>query len=352
MIDMLVKGPLVDVSLRHVRMAFSDDIDSVGKLQISKILHLVSLIVQIVWMKLRFNPAILYYPPAGPKKVPLFRDTILLLATRWMFSRTVFHFQASGVSELIAELPSWLSFFVRRALFNPDASIQLSDLTVPDPAYIRSRHIYTIPNASEDHAISRLGAKESHRIPEEPVRLLYLGTVCEQKGVLVLLQALAKAIGTGVKAHLDIVGACQPTEFGAAVTDTIQQLSIASHVTLHGQKTGEDKWNLFAEADAFCFPTHYESEGFPVVLVEAMSFGLPVLSTFWRGIPSIVIPGENGYLVARKDVDDFASKICLIARDSDLRAKLGRESRKRFIERYTKEKHLESMSRVFQDVAK
>jgi len=65
MIDMLVKGPLADVSLHHVRMAFSDKIDLVGKLQVSKIPHVFSLILQIVWMKVRFNPTVLYYPPAG-----------------------------------------------------------------------------------------------------------------------------------------------------------------------------------------------------------------------------------------------------------------------------------------------
>jgi glycosyltransferase involved in cell wall biosynthesis len=51
----------------------------------------------------------------------------------------------------------------------------------------------------------------------------------------------------------------------------------------------------------FCFPSFFNSEAFPVVLLEALACGLPIVSTRWRGIPSIVDDGECGLLVEPRD---------------------------------------------------
>jgi len=59
-------------------------------------------------------------------------------------------------------------------------------------------------------------------------------------------------------------------------------------VELIGELTGEDKWQAYREADLFFFPTHYSSEASPIVLMEALGCGLPILSTQWAGIPAML----------------------------------------------------------------
>lgn len=346
MIQMLVDGPIAGVQVHHLRMAFSSRLDHVGRFQMGKAFHLLYLIVAIYWMRFRYRIRVLYYPPTGPNRIPLIRDTLLLLSTRWLFHRTVFHFQASGVSELIARLPSWQQFFIRRAMFKPDAAIQLSELTVADARFFRAKHIYFVPNAAEDYSQSISRRQATAKIIET-CRILYVGTVCEEKGILYLLEAFGKLRKDSLKIHLDIVGGFQPSDFEAVVRTRMNALNLNSVVTIHGQKTGNEKWKLFADADIFCFPTFYPSEGFPCVLVEAMSFSLPMVSTHWRGIPSIVDEGKTGFLVQTKNSDSLALRIEKLVSDRELRTEMGLQARLRYEREFTRPKHLESLARVF-----
>jgi len=352
MIQMLLDGKMKGVQLHHVRMAFSDDLDQVGRFQVGKLVHLFGLIVRIVIARFRYRASILYYPPAGPNKVPLLRDFAILTATRWLFAKTVYHFQASGCSEKIESFPKLLRGLVRWSLARPTASIQLSPFAVDDAEYLDSTTVFTIPNASYDEA-TKLGwtteSLNSHRTcdPSKRVRVLYVGTVCESKGVLILLDACRLLANSEQKFHLDVVGGFQPADFQGRVQERIRELGMESYVKIHGQKTGDAKWSMFAEADLFCFPSHYESEGFPCVLVEAMCFALPIVSTRWRGIPSIVDEGTTGFLCEIRSPESVAANLAKLVESSELRRRMGNHARARYEADLTQEKHIENVRQVF-----
>lgn len=345
MIKMLLDGEPPGVELYHVRMAFSDDMSQVGRFQFGKIVHLAVVICSIIYFRFRFGIRILYYPPAGPNLVPLLRDIAILLSTRWMFAKTIFHFQASGVSELIARLPLPLKSLAILAMSRPAAAIQLSERTTPDARALQAKRIFTVPNAAYDEA-SRLNFLRDRRNENHPLNVLYLGTVCEGKGVLVLLDACADAVGKGIKIQLDIVGNFQPSEFREQVENRARTLGIRHSVQLWGQQTGDDKWRRFACADAFCFPSHYESESFPCVLLEAMCFSLPVVSTVWRGIPSIVEHGSSGFLIAPHDHSQLSVYIQMLAKDAELCLRLGLAGREKFTAEFTVDKYVNGIQKA------
>src|SRR5207248_4725312 len=66
-----------------------------------------------------------------------------------------------------------------------------------------------------------------------------------------------------------------------------------------GFVSGEQKHRLLREADLFCFPTYYENENQPVNLIEAMAFGLPILTTRWRSIPELFPANYTGVVDIR-----------------------------------------------------
>ena len=111
MIDKMLKGQYTDVELHHVRMAFSNEVNQIGRFSISKTLHLISLIARIWIARFRFGIDVLYYPPAGPNRIPVYRDIIILSMTRWLFKSVVFHFHAGGVSDLYPDLPRFVKPF-------------------------------------------------------------------------------------------------------------------------------------------------------------------------------------------------------------------------------------------------
>ncbi len=343
MIQMFLEGKYNGIELHHVRMNFSESLDEVGKVKLGKIFHLVSLILQIYLAKIRFRPSVLYYPPAGPNKVPLLRDAAILLATRLLFRHTVYHFQASGCSQLIPKLPSPFRQIVYFALCRPQLAIELSEYAAPDGSYLKARKIVRIPNAAPDESARFRAIPNSGEMTTNRTRILYLGTMCEEKGSFLLLQACGEIFKTRDDFHVDFVGGFQSEEYRRKIEEEIQRLGLNGYVTIHGQKVGDEKWQMFADADLFCFPSHYASEGFPCVLVEAMSFALPVVSTTWRGIPSIVSEGVTGYLVPPHDLTALTARLLELISSPELRHQLGTAGRRRYENEFTDVAYRKSM---------
>ena len=182
MLHRLVSSDMASVAISHIRMEFSKSMDQVGRFEFGKLFHLISIILQIYYRRIRERNEALYYPPAGPNRVPMYRDMIILICTRWLFKKTIFHMQASGISEMYPKL-GWLGKkLFRAAYFRPDAIIRLSEHTVDDAAGLQALREFIIPNASEDE-LPRFQALRRERRDSQPLQLLYLGTVCRTKGL-------------------------------------------------------------------------------------------------------------------------------------------------------------------------
>lgn len=346
MIERLISTKMQDIDLHHVGMSFSKSNDEVGKPGFRKFFHLFSVIFRIMISRWRTKSSVLYYPPAGPNKVPMLRDCLILISTRWMFRKTIFHMQASGISTLYSDLNLIGQWFYRRAYYYPDAMIRLSELTIDDATALCAKQEFIVPNCADD---------EKQRFPvsrpealENSIGLLYVGTVCQGKGILTLLNACHIAQTTGIDFHLHVVGDYQPASFKDDVASAITRLGLTKRVTLHGQLTGDAKHLRFAQADIFCFPSFYKSEAFPCVIVEAMSFGLPVISTYWRGIPSIVDHEKTGFLTPIQDENATAEYIRILSKPA-VRAELGSAGRSRYLQHFTTEIHQRTMEAVFNE---
>lgn len=353
MMDRLVRSRMDTVELVHVRMAFSKSNDEVGRFQINKITELASVILRIWWVRLTQRIDIFYYPPAGPNRIPIYRDIAILICTRWLFAKTVFHMHASGGSELCRQLRGASRFLARLAYNQPDAVIRLSEHTVDDATNFEAKREFLVANCAEDE-FDRFTKSSGPRnqTAGDTLQLLYLGTVCMSKGILDLLDACHQLRQRNVPFHLHVVGGFQPNAFGDEVHQQIAAFNLGDHVTLHGQLTGDEKYTQFATADVFCFPTFYESEGFPCVVLEAMSFQLPVVATRWRGIRSIVQHEKTGYLIDPHDTAALADVLERLATDASLRQAWSQAGREQYLALYTIEKHIARMEQVFQAVAR
>ncbi len=380
MIDRLLRAPYERVRLYRVRMAFSDSIGDVGRFRLSKVFHLVSVIAQIVYHRLVHGAKVLYYPPAGPNRVPLYRDLVILLCSRWMFRRTIFHFHAGGISELYPQLSRTTQWLFRKALFDADAGIRVSHGSPPDAVALAAQQEFIVPNGIDDewpkieaYRMNRVGDAESVDIAlaafagsrvvgsnqilssgtsvavceSQPLQILFVGILRESKGLLVLIEACGQLAQRGVPFELRVVGQIQSPEFEVQVKGRIEELELQHEVEFLGPLGDDAKWRAYANADVLCLPTFYEAETFAIVLVEAMCAALPVVATRWRGIPEIVEEGKTGYLAPVRDWASIADRLEQLQADPKRRRALGLAGREKFLREYTVGKYWTRMEEVF-----
>jgi glycosyltransferase involved in cell wall biosynthesis len=352
MIERLVNTKFADVELIHVRMGFSSNMNEIGRVRLSKIAHLLVVIFRIIYHRFVDGVRILYYPPAGPDFVPMVRDIIVLLSTRWLFEKTIFHFHAGGISELYDRLPRWQRWLYRRAYFDADAAIRISELTPEDGKLLHAKSEFVISYGIDDLCPdfnSPLYPVEAK--PNSRLRILFVGILRESKGVNVLFEACGLLAARGVPFELELMGQWHSEKFAADMAKRIAELGLSGQVKFLGVLTGQEKLAAFRRANLFCFPSFFNCEAFPVVLLEAMSCGLPIVSTWWRGIPSIVDDGATGLLVNPHNVEDTADRIEKLAKNPELRQRLGFAGRAKFVREFSYHRHASRMRSAFLQTA-
>lgn len=159
-----------------------------------------------------------------------------------------------------------------------------------------------LPNLRPEHAIDRSGGRDP-----DPIRAVYVGRVKESKGIRELLDAIETIEDTSVNAVLDIYGHFLPGDpYGEQFKRNAEQID---SVRFQGEIPNEEVINTLADYDIFLFPTYYNGEGFPGVIVEAFIAGLPVLATDWNYNDEIVVDGYNGRLFEPKSAEDIVENI-------------------------------------------
>ena len=123
---------------------------------------------------------------------------------------------------------------------------------------------------------------------------------------------------------------------------------ISDNVKFPGWVRGDTKDKLLREADVFFLPSY--NEGMPMSVLDAMGYGLPVVSTNVGGIPKIVHDGENGYCCDPGNVNQFAKGITEILLDRKERKSFGEASWKIVKEGYSLEAHLNRIEQAYKQV--
>jgi colanic acid/amylovoran biosynthesis glycosyltransferase len=181
-----------------------------------------------------------------------------------------------------------------------------------------------------------LGRPRGHAAGSQEVRLCGIGRFVEKKGHVYTVRAMAAArkLRPDLKITLDL-GGDGPMLYEVVTEATA--LGLRDAITFHGAVSHEKALEMMGSADIFVLPSvtaaDGDKEGIPVVLMEAMAMGLPVISTRHSGIPELVDDLENGLLVNERDVGGLAWAIVGLAERPEswptlghaAQAKVGRE---------------------------
>jgi glycosyltransferase involved in cell wall biosynthesis len=212
-------------------------------------------------------------------------------------------------------------------------------------------------------------------IRSDPARsqsVLFVGRLCPEKGVHVLLEAVRRLPAGSPTPELNLVGPLDvaPKEFvdpfrqdplfkglesfysnPASYHEQLQRQAEALHgrAILHGRVLNADIGTHYAKAGIFVFPSLWH-EPFGIPVIEAMAAGLPVVATRGGALPEVVVHGETGFLVDRGDTEGLRDAIATLVANPALRARMGAAGRKRVEELFTWEHCVARLNELYPTV--
>jgi glycosyltransferase involved in cell wall biosynthesis len=172
--------------------------------------------------------------------------------------------------------------------------------------------------------------------------------VAPQKDFLTLARAAARVVASHPEARFMVVGDYEEANRGHydEVMRALEDEGVASHFVFTGFRT--DVSRLMSAFDVFVLCTHFE--GLPLVILEAMARGRPVVATAVDGIPEIVLEGRTGLLHPHGDAETLASRLLSLLEDDALAARIGSAGREFVKMEWSRERFAANMARLYGDV--
>jgi glycosyltransferase involved in cell wall biosynthesis len=362
-----VAAPADGIECFHVNARFSNDLANIGSFSMQKIFRLVKFCVEAIWCRFHYGADIFYYIPAPPKRFAFYRDCFVMFLCRPFFRRVVFHWQASGLGEwLQCKACSWERWIARLLLGSPDLSMTLARSLSNDAAYFQSKRTCVTPNGIvdpcpdfEELVCPRRRARLTQRRElfnqtissgdRQKYSVVFLAHCTRDKGLFDTLHAIALANQqldaqmVPVSMHLTVAGAFlnedERQEFEswrAAHRDEVDYVGFLG---------AEAKAKLLRESDCLCFPTFYSAEAQPVSVIEAMAFGLTVVTSSWRGIPEL-LPENYPFSFSKYDPPMLAQALV-----DSMRSDVGFELRRHYCEALTEKRYMENLRQALQLVS-
>jgi glycosyltransferase involved in cell wall biosynthesis len=206
-------------------------------------------------------------------------------------------------------------------------------------------------NASESspaNCVDRCTHGVNRRLPQRP-RVVSVGRMVPKKGFDVLLQATSILVERGVEFNVVIAGESGNQEDD--LRELVRALHLSDVVSFEGIQTQEELFELYCTSTVFTLACRVvddgDRDGIPNVMMEAMSTGLPVVSTNVSGIPELVQDGLNGILVESESPEALADALLRIIKDPSLAQRLGETGRSTILNRFDGEDLARQLAALF-----
>ncbi len=358
------------IACYHVNARLSRKLEDIGSVRPAKLVLLLGYCLQALWCRVRFGVTNFYYVPAPGQRSALLRDWVVMLLCRPFFKRIILHWHAAGLSTwLDTAVPASSRWLTYRLLKHVDLSIVLSAFNRADAEKFLPRQIQVVSNGIPDPcpdfereilprrnarfaargkilAGGRLTDAELENTGGDPqiFRILFLAHCTREKGLFDTAQAVLSAnrqlaaSGSPISLHLQVAGNFVTAEEKAGFDLLLADPQTRRFIAYTGFISGEEKHAVLKTADLFCFPTCYRNENQPVNLIEAMAYGLPILTTRWRSLPELLPANYPGLVDIRSPEQIAATLPGLMIRET------GEAFRRLFLRQFTLDQHLAGLA--------
>jgi len=291
-------------------------------------------IVRVFYCVMRVRPDVVYMTCAP--SIGLVRDAIYCILLRGLGIKVIMHLREGDTVGFFeggrSAFRKCFAAITGRAFSRCNCLIVITRKVeaAAKERFPGTRVVY-LPNMIELPERAELPPETAPRDNEYDIRILHVGWQDERKGVFELLEALRN---TKHRVLCNLVGDTDP-EIRCKIEKEMERVPAGSRAVFNGPLYGDALWKMYYGADAFVFPSR--SEGFPNVLLEAMSAGLPAIVTDIGNMHEMIAAESDapcGLICRLRDPGDIAGKIDMLAGDADMRARLGQNARQRVRARY------------------
>lgn len=291
------------------------------------------------------------YVPICQNTLGFLRDCLFMLPAIFTGRKLVLHLRGGYFRRFYETAPSVLKSLIRYILAHTSRVIVLGNtLRYIFEGLIADERIAVIPNGLDPEPFERL--RTQARPARDGYQVTYLGSLQEGKGYQFVLRAAPVVLNQLSDVHFTWAGSFRRPDEAAWCKEFIQEHHLEGTTSFPGVITGDEKVRLLLSSDLFVFPTQYDLEGHPMVVLEAMAAGLPCITTDQGAIRETVLDGVNGFIIPKGDVAAIADRILLLLTNDELRQRMGQASLKRFQAHYTLDRWAPALVQVFQHAVK
>jgi len=320
----------------------SSEVKNTGKLNISKIINFLNLWLTVLFQLCRKKPKLCYYALTSTG-FAFYRDFLIVILFKIFRVQIVFHLHNKGIAQFRNNIPIK---YLYNIVFKNSKVILLSEYLYHDiSSFVSKENVYICPNG----IAQVVNEKSKIEKDSEIIQILFLSNLIESKGVFILLEACSQLKRKGFNFHCTFIG-----DFGDITlqnfTEYLVKKDIVNEVSYVGKKYGIEKDSYFCNADIFALPTFYRNECFPLVLLEAMQYSLPIISTNEGGIRDIVIDGITGCICPQNNIEILTDKLIYLFENTNIRVNMGKEARSLFLNKYTLEHFEENLFNIIEKI--
>ena len=318
------------IQIIHLDTADRRSISNVGKLDLLNVLLALLHGLKFIYLLIVKHPDVVYVP-ISQSMLPFLRDCLFLLPVRMLRKPLVVHLHGGHFSTFYSSQKRPMRWLIRVALGKAKGAIVLGQTLVSafDGIIPRDR-IYVVPNGAPDLLQRAGGFCVGHTFT-----VVYLSLLVSEKGVFDLLRAVPLVVKEAQDCRFLFAGEWYRREEMQEAADLVKTLGLTSYVNFVGTAGPGAKAELLNAADIFVLPTYYPYEGQPCAILEAMSVGLPIITTNVGCISETVVNEVNGFVIKPRNPEAIAESILSLYRNPVRRRCMGAASRERFLSNYT-----------------
>ena len=336
-----------DYEVVNFKLNYSREFRDMGKISAYKVFGYFNLVIRTIIYSIRVRPCLVYVMPAL-NGFGFIRDISLSMLLGIINKRMIYHIRTRvGKYDSIGVLKKKMLM----SIFRKGDVIVLGDELVGDvDRFLCVDRIHVLSNAIkqtlEDEEYDEIMKR---RLKCDLLRIVFISNMMMEKGWFKLLEALTVLKEKNTDFVANFAGSWPSSKEEDVFNRYVIENNLSKHVKYLGFLNQEMKCELLANSDLMVFPTEYKSETFGRVIIEAMEYGLPVITSKVGTIPSIVKHGEVGYLLEIIDKYEISS---YVERFFDRKAleEVGKKARKRFLDNYEGKQYEKKFIDIFNHV--